>query len=199
MKTPKQARARQLADTIVTAATRVFKNTDFVKASTNRIAEVAGVSIGSLYQYFPNKDALVGVIIEKRVRQQLEELEALLGASAAVPCEQLIRQIIGLIARDSLAQRTFMRTLYQRGVSLELAPAVLEARERACRLIGDFLRKHHAPLLAPRPDPGLSLFCVLNGVLGAIFAAVLSAEREISPEELIDELSAMAVGHLLRS
>jgi len=57
-KEPRQARSRDTVDVIIEAATRVLSSEGYDRASTNRIAEVAGVSIGSLYQFFPNKESI---------------------------------------------------------------------------------------------------------------------------------------------
>jgi hypothetical protein len=54
-----QKRSRVTVDALLEATARILIREGFDKASTNRIAEVAGVSVGSLYQYFPNKEALI--------------------------------------------------------------------------------------------------------------------------------------------
>jgi AcrR family transcriptional regulator len=58
-KSAAQERSRATVDALVEATARILVKEGFDKASTNRIAAVAGVSIGSLYQYFPSKEALV--------------------------------------------------------------------------------------------------------------------------------------------
>lgn len=196
---PKQERARELTEVVIEAAQRVFKSTDFTKATTNRIAQVAGVSIGSLYQYFSNKDSLISVIIQKRIRTQLSTLESLLNRSKEQSCEKVIHDIVEMIARESLSHKRLMKTIYLRGTVLEMAPEVLEGRERACRMIVDFLRDNHDPRLAQTRDLEFSIYCVINGILGAIFAAVLTTSREVDMDLLIDELTLLATNHLLKS
>ena len=66
-KSPRQARSRETVEVLLEAATRVLVEAGFEGASTNRIARVAGVSVGSLYQYFPNKAAIVRMLIERHV------------------------------------------------------------------------------------------------------------------------------------
>lgn len=68
-KTPKQARSRKMVGWILDAATRVFEEYGYAGATTNHIADKAGVSIGSLYQYFPNKESLLTTV----AMQHLEE------------------------------------------------------------------------------------------------------------------------------
>ena len=85
-KVPKQSRAKATVDAIVTAAAQVLAGEGFVKTNTNRIARVAGVSIGSLYQYFPNKDALLAALDSGRLSHatldtfRIEPLPAAAGA-----------------------------------------------------------------------------------------------------------------------
>ena len=62
VRAPRQKRSQQTADVIVEAAARVFAEMGLERSTTNRIAEVAGVSVGSLYQYFPDKHALFTAI-----------------------------------------------------------------------------------------------------------------------------------------
>jgi AcrR family transcriptional regulator len=66
-KKPRQERARQTVDAILEAAAQVFERHGYAAGTTNRIAERAGISIGSLYQYFPNKDSVLVAIIERHI------------------------------------------------------------------------------------------------------------------------------------
>ncbi len=71
-KQPVQARSRALVEAILTAAARVLEQAGLEGFNTNRVAEAAGVSVGSLYQYFPGKTALLAAL----VRQDAAELRA---------------------------------------------------------------------------------------------------------------------------
>jgi len=94
---PRQARARVTVESIVTAAERVVAREGTQRATTNRIAAVAGVSIGSLYQYFPNKDVLIETI---RTREE-EAFDALLlarfDALAALPLRDAVHGFVDLL------------------------------------------------------------------------------------------------------
>lgn len=72
-KIPSQARSKATVDAILTAGTRILISSGYSKASTNRIADVAGVSIGSLYEYFPGKEAIFAEI-RRREDQRLFDL-----------------------------------------------------------------------------------------------------------------------------
>ena len=72
-KRPKQERSRATVEAILEAAARILVQEGLQQATTNRIAEVAGVSIGSLYQYFPNKESLVRALLEQHVEEALAQ------------------------------------------------------------------------------------------------------------------------------
>ena len=66
-KRPSQARSKATVEAILVAAAQVFRRQGYAGATTDRIAERAGVSVGSLYQYFPNKDAILVALTERHV------------------------------------------------------------------------------------------------------------------------------------
>jgi AcrR family transcriptional regulator len=105
-KKPVQQRSRATVDAILDAAARVFAASGYARTTTNHVARRAGVSIGSLYEYFPSKDALLVALTERHV----DEAERVLGAElaavrdAALTLAQVVRRLvdamIGLHARD---------------------------------------------------------------------------------------------------
>ena len=68
-KIPAQARSAATVEAILQAATQVLISSGFEKMSTTRIAERAGVSVGSFYQYFPNKRALLAALVHRHHRR----------------------------------------------------------------------------------------------------------------------------------
>ncbi|KAA1178905.1 TetR/AcrR family transcriptional regulator [Rhizobium tropici] len=75
-KAPKQARSLATVEAIVEAAARILEERGHEAFSTNAVAERAGVSVGSLYQYFPRKDALIGALILRETSRLVEEAES---------------------------------------------------------------------------------------------------------------------------
>ncbi|NDC64692.1 MAG: TetR/AcrR family transcriptional regulator, partial [Planctomycetia bacterium] len=84
-KAPQQDRSRALVEWIVEGATRILAADGLAGLTTNRVAEVAGISIGSLYQYFPNKDAIVVAIIERAQRETVAAVEAVAAQVQGAP------------------------------------------------------------------------------------------------------------------
>src|SRR5262249_10311657 len=93
-KEPKQERSQGRVDAISTATSRVLVNLGFDRASTSRIAETAGVSIGSLYQYFPNKKSLVAALIERQVERHTREIEAEITAMENQGLDEVMAAVI---------------------------------------------------------------------------------------------------------
>src|SRR5512138_636523 len=91
-----QQRSRATVDALVEATARVLVREGFHRASTNRIAEVAGVSVGSLYQYFPSKEALVAAVIERHSAAIMRTVRKELAEIAALPLAQGVRALISV-------------------------------------------------------------------------------------------------------
>ncbi len=73
-KQPKQARSIVMVETLLQATTRIIRKEGLDQLTTNRVAEVAGVSIGSLYQYFPNKESLLDALREQYDAQFMKRM-----------------------------------------------------------------------------------------------------------------------------
>ena len=70
----KQDRAVQTVDALLEGAARVLKRVGYARATTNRIAEAAGVSVGTLYEYFADKDAVFDALIERQIEAVVEAM-----------------------------------------------------------------------------------------------------------------------------
>ena len=84
-KQPQQARARASVEAMLDACTRLLVEEGYESVSTNRVAEVAGVSIGSLYEYFPHKQSLVAAALARAMREVIQEVGTSMRAALALP------------------------------------------------------------------------------------------------------------------
>ena len=94
-----QQRSRATVDALVEATARILVREGFDKASTNRVAEVAGVSIGSLYQYFPSKEALVAAVIERHQQEIMQTVRGELADVLAEPLEKAVRTLVAVAVK----------------------------------------------------------------------------------------------------
>jgi AcrR family transcriptional regulator len=74
-KKPRQQRSAETVKTILEAAARILAKESLAGFNTNRVAAVAGISVGSVYQYFPNKDAMIAALIEREHEQTINNIE----------------------------------------------------------------------------------------------------------------------------
>jgi AcrR family transcriptional regulator len=127
-KQPRQVRAELTRQRILTAAAHVFGEHGYAAGTTNRIAERAGISIGSLYQYFPNKDAILAELLVRHLddgaaiaaRLQREELPG--------PIEDVFRLFVRGAIESHLDEPRLLRVL------LEQAPKSNDVLDKVERL-----------------------------------------------------------------
>lgn len=102
---PKQQRSRQTVEAVLEAVRRVLRRHGAEAITTNRIAEAAGVSIGSLYQYFPDKQAIFMALHERhvhRVRQVIERtMTDCSSASLAELTSELVERLANVHSEDA--------------------------------------------------------------------------------------------------
>lgn len=155
-KQPRQRRSTETVERIVDAAARVFDECGYRRTTTNAIAERAGVSVGSLYQYFPNKDALLVALAERHVEEASEAFRAHLSTAMArgPSLESFTRELIELAVslhdadrlHDLLAHRAArtpelearlaqLEDVIVEGVARQLARSGVERSELTARLV----------------------------------------------------------------
>lgn len=100
-RSPRQQRSRQTVAWVLEAAAQLFHEQGYAGTTTNKVAERAGVSVGSIYQYFPDKDALLAALAEQHMDQVAAEAIAVIDRAAAerAPLRTLLRRVIGHVAQ----------------------------------------------------------------------------------------------------
>lgn len=196
-KNASQDRSRATVDALIEATARVLVKDGFDKASTNRIADSAGVSIGSLYQYFPSKEALVVAVIERHNEESMRLVRSSLADVAALPIEQAIRKIVAVAIEAHRLDPKLHRVL-------------TEQIPRTGRLenVEVFNRENYALFLAyleslggklSVKDPELAAFVCVTSIEALAHNAVLRGDETLWGDEakvLIDEASRLIVGYL---
>ena len=195
-KSATQKRSRATVDALVEATARVLIREGYDRASTNKIAGTAGVSIGSLYQYFPSKEALVAAVIERHTQELSNVVRGAMDRVAASPIAQAARELVAAGIEAHRADPKLHRVL------AEQVPRVgkleqIEAVERNGRL---FFREY---LEARRDEIGiadldLAAFIVITTVEALTHNAVLRRPDilEEKGEAFVDEVTALVLRFL---
>ena len=125
-KQPVQKRSKATVDAILDAAAQVLQKVGYAKTTTNAIATRAGVSIGSLYEYFPNKEAVFAALKEKLHRAQFEAVLGHLTIDDATPAARVIREILSARISTALEQPDVVSALNK-----EVPARVLQTQREA--------------------------------------------------------------------
>jgi|SRR5271166_5701573 len=187
----KQERARETIAVILEAAARVLQREGYARATTNRVAETAGVSVGTIYQYFTNKDEIFDALI----RSELEALQRLLREAAPDPREPLsdaLRRLLRVLVRA----RPEAPALYR---SLEHVPNALfrrrveEARGSVVEWMRNLLALHRRELRVRDLDAAAFV------IVAAAEGVAMTASPEFYLRRGADELATLFTRYLTAS
>lgn len=191
-KSPRQRRARETVDAILRATEQVLASDGYARASTNRIAEVAGVSVGSLYQYFPNKDALISAVTEEHTRAMRDLLIDTAMRYRDAPLADGVRYFVrGMIAAHTI-DPALHRALVQQLLQLGLEP-LRAAQTEARTLVAAWLGTRAELRLA---DPAITAFVLVAAVESVIHAALFEEPELLARPAFEDELVQLVLRHL---
>ena len=194
-KQPRQARSRATVDAILTATARVLVERGYDKASTNAIAERAGVSIGSLYQYFPNKEALVAALTEQHMADNAAALMTEIAALRERPLEATVRRIVKVLLRLHASDPELQRVLIEQVPRISGFARIQELDRMFVETILDGLGQREERL---RPkDLRLAVFILVHSVQAITHAAVLEIPDALDDDELADEITDLVLRYLV--
>lgn len=138
-KKPSQARSTQLVADILEAAIRVLVRDGAPRFTAARVAETAGISVGSLYQYFPNKEAILFRLQAEEWRQTMDQLERILG-EAGVPPPERLKTAVEVYFRSECDEAAFRIALEDAAPLYRDAPESRSHAEQGRQLMENFMR-----------------------------------------------------------
>jgi AcrR family transcriptional regulator len=184
-------------DALIEATARILVHEGFDKASTNRIAEVAGVSVGSLYQYFPCKEALVVALYDRHSQQILQVVRGELATALDEPLEQGVRTLVAVAVKAHRVDPALHRVLAEQIPRVGKLAGVGAFNRENYALFRAYLERHQAEIRVV--DLDLASFVCITSVEALTHTAVLH-HPEMSSDEamhaLIDEGTRLVVGYL---
>lgn len=183
-------------EALLGAARKVLVSSGFEAMTTNRVAEVAGVSIGSLYQYFPSKEALVAELMHRHVEASTAAFVGLADALVEAPLEVAVRGVIGLMIESHRRDPKLHRVLVEQIPRIGGLNQLIEIEERVQRLVRGYLEARRPELRPENLD--LAAFVVVETVEALTHAAVLFRPDLLEGDALSLELSEMVVRYLRR-
>lgn len=198
-KRPRQARSLQTVGILLDATEQVLRTHGYSGASTNRIARAAGVSVGSLYQYFGDKDGLIGAALERALAREGEIQARLADDARELPLEEGIALVVGAVVRSRIGQRALLAVLAEHG--LRFGPGTtVQVVLRHQRAHPDPLQRLVAGRRPELREGEMEALCFPASVLlqSASFGYAVAPAR-IRAETLVGLLSAALAEHLTDS
>lgn len=145
-KLPRQKRSEAMVEAILEAAVRVLEREGLAAFTATRVAEVAGISVGSLYQYFPNKHALTAALIRREQAELVRGVEALVAATRELSFEDGLRRLAALAVSHQYGRPGFASALDHEERRLPMAKEIDAFRAAVRSEVRSFLEIHRARL-----------------------------------------------------
>jgi AcrR family transcriptional regulator len=192
-----QERSRATVAALVEATARVLVSEGFDKASTNRIAEVAGVSVGSLYQYFPSKEALVVAVVERHNREIMEVVRGVLAEVASLPVEDAVPRLVAMAIEAHRVDPELHRVLSEQVPRIGRLENIETGNRQARALFRAYLESRGHELRVT--DLDLAAFVCATSIEALAHNAVLhhsELSSDSAADALIDETTRLILGYL---
>lgn len=193
-RTPVQERARATVEVLLEATAQVLVEVGYARLSTNRVAKRAGVSVGSLYQYFSDKDALVEALARRVTERQVEVIVGRLSVADDEPLASVVDGLIRGIVESKRIEPELalaLATEVPRQGRLDTERAMLQ---RLCEVVSAALRRRSDVRAV---DTELAAFALVHATFAVIRGAV-EDRPELLGEALTDTLVEICVRYLGR-
>lgn len=190
-KSPRQDRARATVDAIVQATAYILRKRGYAQLTTNAIAEKAGVNIASLYQYFPNKEAILAELLRRHAAEGRAKSLAVLrtgkGGSLATNARRLIEGSLAEHSLDPVLHRVLTVEAFRLGLPHIATESDAALAEESARWVAN----------TKRPNAELALWIAKTAVHAVVHAAFVERPADAkNPGALADELTRLVVGFL---
>jgi AcrR family transcriptional regulator len=162
-------------DAIFEGTIQVLLSAGSTRLNTTRVAERAGVSVGTLYQYFPNKQALLLAVLERYLAKLMDTLEAACNEHRGAPAEVMTEGAVKAYLRVKAQQPEVSRALYLIAIELDSRGLVEAAIQRAERAIAGMLSTASDGRFSDPHAVARTLFAAIHGTVRMFY------EREIPP------------------
>ena len=196
-KTASQERSRLTVEALIEATARILMKEGYDRASTNRIAEAAGVSIGSLYQYFPSKEALVAAVIDRHTQGMMQVVRDALVKVAMRPIEEAARELVRVMIDAHCVNPKLHRVLVEQVPRVGRLDNIQAIDREAYALVRAYLEAHRDEV--DIADTDMAAFVCVTTVEALTHAAVVHRREVLSEERatvFVDEVTALILRYL---
>jgi AcrR family transcriptional regulator len=194
---PQQSRSKATVGVILDATVRIFEQEGTDAATTSRIAEVAGVSVGTLYQYFGNRDDILVALQDREFERATAMLDRVLAAARGASGREVARMVIEELFRIYRSAPALHRVLAVEGLRVTPTERVLAFDVRAVGAIKTFLA--FADDGVRRSNVDAAAFVVYQSVRAVMLAYLLERPSGIDDAALTEELADLVERYLVEA
>ncbi|MFE6646627.1 TetR/AcrR family transcriptional regulator [Nocardioides sp. NPDC057772] len=192
-KTPRQARSKATVERILTAGRQVLVDDGYESFSTNRVAAAAGISPGSLYQYFSDKASILDIVISRYWEDVSERTASALALHASTTGTPAIRSVADALLAGLEQDPTLLRVLTEELPASRNRDRHAALVTRVRDLTAAYL--HAGAVARNRPDAHLTAWVLVVAMENIALRWVL--DRPPYPREaVLEEMVALTVGYL---
>ncbi len=189
-KKPQQARSWSVVNAIIEAADQLLERAgEPQKLSLQRIAERAGVGIGSLYDYFANREGLLGAFLARLTEKNFEALERELTALGPMPFDDALPHLVDAVLRTYLERPERTRAIIRTIARLGWVRPVVAERDRFAALLAERLCADHPELDAARARLASEVLC--DAVMGVVLGELWRDRDDAGAARVREELLAL--------
>ncbi len=188
-KKPKQSRSKAIVESIFEATVRILPKIGSDNLTTRKIADLAGISVGSLYQYFPNKESILGKLMDAVMESHMRDFERKLKEIDGKSMEAVTDALVDFALELLLQEKEKVREIFMRAPELGRIRSLLKLRQISVEKLAEEM-KRHAPDKSQEERLRVS-FIAVNSIMGVINTMLYDVEQEHSIEELSIELKIM--------
>ena len=195
-KQPSQQRSRLTVEQILQGAAQVFEDRGYSRTTTNLIARRTGISIGSLYQYFPNKDAILLALLQRHVQESSELILEIIQQALTEerPLDELLEQLVSAVLELHLASPELMRVLVSDAPRTpEVEDLLHQSEDRLADAVGSLLAR--SPGLGPR-HAAHAAYILVHLLEGLCHEFALHPPRSMDAATFTAELVSLVRGYL---
>jgi AcrR family transcriptional regulator len=193
-KLPQQERSRITVEAILEATAHILAEEGYDKANTNCIAERAGISIGSLYQYFPNKESLMAALMEQHSNEIAALVESHLQDLSNAPIKIAIPALVKAVIAAHAINPRLHQVLNEEIPRSERLQQMQKAEERITKLLRAYLAQWQDNI---RPqDLEMTVFILSRTVESLCHAAAIEHPSFVSDSRFEQEVSSLLLSYL---
>jgi AcrR family transcriptional regulator len=189
-----QDRSKATVDALLAATARVLVKEGYDRASTNKIADAAGVSIGSLYQYFPSKEALVAAVIDRHIGSMMDVVRAALVRVAPLPIPDAARELVKVMIDAHRIEPKLHRVLVEQIPRVGNLEAIERVDQEAMALVRAYLEAKRGDVVVE--DLDMAAFLAVTSVEAMTHAAVLRRPELLDSPRFVEEVASLVVRYL---